>query len=299
MIKHTLEISERAARIRLKNKQLHIQLDESEHSFACEDIGVLVLQNPAVSISAAVMDALCKSGAAVVICGQNRLPTGLLLPLPTHTQLVPRMMTQLNASRPAAKQAWKQIIQAKIKAQANSLEPPFSEKLLYMAGKVQSGDPDNYEAQASKIYWPNYFQEEYANGDQRNPDGPSCFNICLNYGYALIRASMARAIVSAGLVPALGVFHKRRDNPYCLADDLMEPLRPLVDRAVKKLIVQKITNDLEPLNKEVRRQLLSLLASKIKLSDKDGPLMAILPRYINNYFRFISGESKQITIPKA
>ncbi len=297
MIKHTLEISERAAQIRLRNKQLIIRVDESEHSFACEDIGVLVLQNPAVSISAAVMDALCKSGAAIIICGQNRLPTGLLLPLPAHTQLVPRMMAQLKASRPASKQAWKQIVQAKIKAQAQNLKPPFSEKLLYMAGKVQSGDPDNYEAQASKLYWPNYFQTVYSNGDQRNPDGISCFNVCLNYGYALIRASVARAIVSSGLVPALGVFHKRRDNPYCLADDLMEPLRPLVDRTVKKLIDQAITNDTDPLNKETRKTLLSLLASKIKLADTEGPLMATLPRYINNYFRFITGESKQVIIP--
>lgn len=297
MIKHTLEISERAARIRLKDKQLVIEIDDEKRSFACEDIGVLVLQNPAVSISAATLDALCQSGAAIVICGQRRLPTGLLLPIPTHTQLVPRMMAQLSTSRSVAKQAWKQIVQAKILAQARNLKAPYADKLKYMASKVRSGDPENYEAQASKLYWPNCFQEEYNNGDQRNPENHTPFNICLNYGYAIIRAAVARSLVSAGLVPALGIFHKRRDNPYCLADDLMEPLRPLVDATVRNILTNKISSLEEPLGKESRKQLLTLLTYPVSLSNKRGPMMAVLPRYVNNYVRFITGESKRIIAP--
>ena len=299
MIKHTLEISERAARIRLKDKQLVIKIDGKKRSFACEDIGVLVLQNLAVSISAATLDALCQSGAAIVICGQQRLPTGLLLPLPTHTQLVPRMMAQLSANRSVTKQAWKQIVQAKIMAQARNLKAPYPDKLKYMASKVRSGDPDNYEAQASKLYWPNYFIEEYANREQRNPDNHTPFNICLNYGYSIVRATVARAIVSAGLVPALGIFHKRRDNPYCLADDLMEPLRPLVDKTVKNILKDKISSVEDPLSKETRKELLTLLTHPISLSQTKGPMMAVLPRYINNYFRFITGEVKRIITPLA
>lgn len=297
MIKHTLEISDRAAHISLKNRQLIIKFNDSERCFPCEDIAVLILQNPAITITAATLNSLCEFGAAIVICGSNRLPSGLLLPLPTHTQLVPRMMAQLETPRSFAKQAWKQIIQAKIKAQAKNLDSIFSDKLEYMATKVRSGDPENFEAQASKIYWQNLFCRQYRDGDQRNPQGKSAFNSMLNYGYAIIRASVARAVVSAGLIPALGVFHKRRDNPFCLADDLMEPLRPAVDRIVYERLKSPSYNSKEPLDKTTKGTLLELLSTKTKLGKKEGPLMVILPRYINNYFRFITNESKKIEIP--
>jgi CRISP-associated protein Cas1 len=296
MIKHTLEISQRPVRISLRQKQMILDFGEKEErQYAVEDIGVLILEHPAISLSAALLHALLDSGAVVVICGDKHLPCGLLLPTVSHTELVPRMMAQMNADKPARKQAWKQIVAHKITAQANELKNPFHQKLLYLAQNVKSGDSENAEAQAAKIYWPARFPDRYANGDKRDPESESLFNACLNYGYSIIRASVARALVGAGLQPALGVFHHKRDNPFCLADDVMEPLRPLVDRAVAEILTQQYT---EILSSDHRRQLLSLLSHEVRFGDQKGPLMAILPRYIASFYRLLTKESEQLDCPK-
>lgn len=297
MIKHTLEISQRPARLSLRKKQLVIHLDEGERTFACEDIGVLVLQNPAISLSSALLNALLESGAVVVICNERHLPSGLLLPTITHTELVPRLMSQLEAGQPSRKQAWKAIIQAKIIAQRDQIDTPAAIALNRLAQTIRSGDPDNHEAQAARLYWPSMFPERYAENDKRDPESESLFNSALNYGYAIIRASVARALVSAGLHPALGVFHHRRDNPYCLADDVMEPLRPLVDRTVKKLLTETSTPGDGTLLPDHRRALLELLNTTVTFGESQGPLMAILPRYIANFYRLLVRESDSLTVP--
>lgn len=299
MIKHTLEISQRPARISLSKKQLVLHLeDETKRSFSCEDIGVIVLQHPAISLSAAALNALLENGAVVVICDERHLPSGILLPTVSHTELVPRMMQQLQSSEPARKQAWKQLVQAKIRAQAKLLTDAPKTKLLRLSEKVKSGDPENNEAQAAQIYWRNYFADQYASQDKRDPNSTSLFNALLNYGYAIIRAATARALVSSGLQPALGVFHHRRDNPFCLADDVMEPLRPLVDRTVKQILSQQN----EPIPTEVlpsehRKQLLQLLSQPVQWKDTTGPLLAVLPRYINSFYRLLTKESATLHSP--
>ncbi|MGJ8696047.1 MAG: type II CRISPR-associated endonuclease Cas1 [Verrucomicrobiaceae bacterium] len=297
MIKHTLEISQRPARLSLRKKQLVIHLDDGERTFACEDIGVLVLQNSAISLSSALLNALLESGAVVVICNERHLPSGLILPTITHTELVPRLMAQLETGQPARKQAWKAIIQAKIIAQRNEIAPPAATALNRLAQTVRSGDPDNYEAQAARIYWPSMFPERYAANDKRDSDSESLFNSALNYGYAIIRASVARALVSAGLHPALGVFHHRRSNPFCLADDLMEPLRPLVDRAVKRILAKAHEPNDRRLLPEHRRVLLQLLNTTVTFSQTKGPLMAVLPRYISSFYRLLVRESDTLEVP--
>ncbi|MBK1835630.1 type II CRISPR-associated endonuclease Cas1 [Roseibacillus ishigakijimensis] len=298
MIKHTLEISQRPARLSLRHRQLVIKLpdDEGERTFACEDIGVLILQHPAISLSSALLHALLESGAVVIICNKKHLPAGLLLPTLTHTELVPRMMAQLQADLPARKQAWKAIIRAKITAQAHLLDDPFRKKLLTLAQAVKSGDTENHEAQAARIYWPALFPERYRQGDKRDPKSESRFNSLLNYGYAIIRAATARALVSAGLQPALGVFHHKRDNPFCLADDLMEPLRPLVDCAVKCLLATDSSEE-EALRPENRKVLLNLLTYTVTLDSQTGPLMATLPRYINSFYRLLTREETELQWP--
>lgn len=297
MVKHTLEISQRAAHLSLRKAQMVIRLDEGERQFACEDIGVLVLQNPAISLTSALLNALLESGAVVVICNEKHLPSGLLLPTITHTELVPRLMSQLDAGQPARKQAWKAIIQAKIHAQAREVGLPAQAALHRLAQTVRSGDPDNHEAQAARLYWPSMFPERYAAKDKRDPESESFFNYALNYGYAIIRASVARALVSAGLHPALGVFHHRRGNPFCLADDVMEPFRPLVDRTVKQLLQAGEIPERETLNAEHRRALLELLNSPVTFSDTSGPFMAVLPRYIASFYRLLVRESETLEIP--
>jgi CRISPR-associated protein Cas1 len=297
MIKHTLEISQRPARVSLRKKQLVIHLDEGERTFSCEDIGVLVLQNPAISLTSALLNALLESGAVVVICNERHLPSGLLLPTITHTELVPRLMSQIETGQPARKYAWKAIIQAKIIAQRNEIDPHAAVALNRLAQTMRSGDPDNHEAQAARIYWPSMFPDHYAAGDKRDPKSESLFNSALNYGYAIIRASVARSLVSAGLHPALGVFHHRRNNPFCLADDVMEPLRPLVDRTVKELLADSKEPQDGTLHPEHRRALLELLNTTVTFSQTRGPLMAILPRYISSFYRLLVRESDNFEVP--
>ncbi|MFV0416815.1 MAG: type II CRISPR-associated endonuclease Cas1, partial [Chthoniobacterales bacterium] len=197
MIKHTLEIAERPAKVSLRKQQLVLSLSDTERQFACEDIGVLILQHPGISISAAALDALLQSGVVVVICGDNHLPSGLLLPTLTHTELVPRMMAQLSAKQPARKRLWQFIIQAKILAQADQVDDIPARKLRRFAQQVRPGDPENFEAQAAKIYWPTRFPEQYGRKDKRDPQSNSLFNSALNYGYAILRACTARALISA------------------------------------------------------------------------------------------------------
>ncbi|MEM9227065.1 MAG: type II CRISPR-associated endonuclease Cas1 [Verrucomicrobiota bacterium] len=296
MVKHTIEITERASRVKLRHSQLVITLEDDEYSFSCEDVGVVVLQECATSVTAAALNALLECGAAIVVCNQRFLPTGLLLPLTTHTELVPRMQTQLRADRPTLKQAWRHTVIAKIKAQAALLKGRDADRLLQMQSRVRSGDPDNYEAQAACVYWPSYFREQYLSGDRRDTDGESLFNACLNYGYGVIRAAVARAVVSAGMVAALGMEHHMRNNPYCLADDLMEPLRPLVDQTVQ-LIMEDAYEPNELLKRHHRSKLLKILTTPYRLNGRKGPLMAVLPEYINSYYRFISRQDKAISFP--
>lgn len=300
MIKHTLEISQRPARLFLRQNQLIIQFGEGEggtRQFACEDVGVLVLQHPAISLSAAVLNALLDAGAAIVICNEKHLPSGILLPTTTHTELVPRMMAQLKSSLPARKNAWKAIVQAKIIAQARALSAPQRNKLLAIAQAIKSGDPENAEARAAKIYWAARFPQIYQGGDQRDFDSDSLFNLLLNYGYAILRAAVARALVSAGLQPALGVFHHRRNNPYCLADDLMEPLRPLVDRTAHEILENTANSSPAILLPEYRRAFLTLLSASVDFQGSTGPLMAVLPRYIASFYRLLTRESDHLDSP--
>lgn len=296
MIKHTIEISQRPARVSLRSNQIIIHLDEGERSFASEDIGVLILQHPAISISAAALNALQEAGAAVIICGNNHLPTGLLLPVVSHTELVPRLMAQLEADKPARKRAWKSIVQAKVTAQARNIPEPFKGKLMHLVKNIKSGDPENIEAQAAKIYWPVMFPDRYRVGDKREATSNTVFNSALNYGYAIMRASVARALVSAGLQPALGVFHHHRGNPYCLADDVMEPLRPLVDTAVHQ-ILSKLKVGESSLTREHRQILLSLLTHEVTVNEMNGPLMATLPRYISSFYRLLTKETDELHAP--
>ena len=181
MIKHTIEIAQRPARIKLENRQLVIKSgDNPPRHFACEDIGVIILQHPAISLSAAILNALLEEGAVIIICNSKHLPSGLILPTITHTELVPRMMAQLEATVPRKKLAWKLIVTAKILAQSSALSGISQRRLQSLAETVKSGDSTNHEAQAAKIYWSARFPKIYGDGDQRDPDGQSLFNTLLN-----------------------------------------------------------------------------------------------------------------------
>ncbi len=296
MIKHTLEIAQRGAKLSLRRKQLAISFSlDDERRFACEDVGVLVLQHPAIEISSAVINSLLEAGCVVVFCNEKHMPSGVLLPTLHHSELIPRLTAQMGAGLPARKRVWKELVRAKILAQAKVIEDPGRTRLLHLASEVKSGDPDNREAVAAKVYWSAVFPEIYAAGDQRDSRGVSRFNGLLNYGYAILRAAVARAVVSAGMQPALGLYHHRKDNPFCLADDVMEPLRPFVDSAVQRRLNE--TSESDELSSEDRQEMLSILAMPVQFGDTKGPVMAVLPRYVNSVYRMLIGEDSSLTVP--
>ncbi len=306
MIKRTIEISQNPAHLTVRDGQLLILRKEHPPSrlpanppnlaasVPCEDIGVLLVEHSGCTFSHAALTALLEHDAAVVICGRDHLPAGLLLPVGRHSQIVPRIGQQIAVSRPLRKRLWKQIVQSKIRAQAANLPAGSAARtrLAVLARSVRSGDPDNVEAQAARTYWGGYRDVLSDPGFRRDPDGATPNNL-LNYGYAVLRAAVARALVAAGLLPALGIQHCHRANAFALADDLLEPLRPLVDQRVLELVRDGHT-ELIPAAKAA---LLELLTLRVRTGDQAGPLMVALHRYVASLVRCFAGESTSLEIP--
>jgi len=298
MIKRTIEISKEPAHLAVKLDQLLIQqrgtTEAIKASVPCEDIGMLLVDQPGVTYSHAALARLMDFGAAVVVCGNNHLPAGILLPLANHTEVVWRINDQMAASKPLCKRLWQQIVIAKIKAQAANLvrESPQARKLITLASEVKSGDPSNVEAQAAKVYWSAWLGD--GQNFKRDPEGDG-LNGLLNYGYAVVRAAMARALVAAGLIPALGIHHTNRSNPFCLADDLMEPIRPLVDARVRALHQQgKVI-----LDQASKATLLEVLTAQVRAGSPTGPLMVALHRTVASLVRCYQGQEKRLLLPVA
>lgn len=292
MIKRTVEISQEPAHLSVRLNQLVLKRNGNvAGSIPCEDIGVVLVDHPATTYTHSALASLAASDATLVICGHDHLPAAVLLPLSDHGQIVWRIQDQLAVSRPARKQIWKQLVQAKIRAQAANLpdDCPARRKLADLASQVRSGDPTNVEAQAARIYWEHWRPEESFRRD-RNADG---LNSLLNYGYSVARAAVARAIVAAGLFPAIGLHHANRSNAFCLADDLVEPLRPLVDDRARDLFLQGY----DELTQEAKAELLKLLAEPVMMNGERGPLMVNLHRMVASLVRCYRGEQKSLEIP--
>ncbi len=312
MIKRTVEVSSEPAHLTARLEQLLVQRHgQTAASIPCEDIGILVVDQPQTTYSHAALMGLARSDAILVVCGADHLPAALLLPLADHCQVVWRVAEQVAIGRPLRKRLWRQLVRAKIRGQALNLpaECPARQKLLELAKTVRSGDPTNVEAHAAQVYWrhwldrsplplgdgPGVRAEEHSapnSSFRRDKDGDG-LNALLNYGYAIVRAAVARAIVAAGLLPALGLFHANRSNAFCLADDLMEPLRPLVDRRARALWHA----GQESLNPSVKRGLLELLAERVRMGRERGPLMVNLHRMTASLVRCFQGESNRLEIP--
>ena len=262
-------------------------------SIPCEDIGVILVDHPGTTYSHAALASLADADATLVVCGPDHLPSAMLMPLSDHSQIVWRLNEQINVSKPIRKQLWKQIVQAKIRAQAENItrESPVRNKLISLAAGMRSGDPRNVEAQAAKAYWQAFLPEECFRRD-KNATG---LNGMLNYGYAVLRAAVARALVGAGLLPALGIHHRHRSNAFCLADDLMEPFRPLVDDRARELYRQGYEN----LTQEAKAELLKVLSDPVSLDSESGPLMVSLHRMTASLVKCYQGEVKKLAIPTA
>ncbi|MCC7087108.1 MAG: type II CRISPR-associated endonuclease Cas1 [Pirellulales bacterium] len=290
MIKRTVEISKEPAHVTVHLDQLLIQRKrQTVGQIPCEDLGVLLVDQPQVTYSHAALARLMEFDAAVVVCGRDHLPAGILLPLADHSQVVWRVQLQVDVPRPLKKQLWKQLVQAKIRAQAANLPIGAARtRLLAIARDVRSGDPANAEGQAGRFYWPALFDENF----RRDPDGAPPNNL-LNYGYAVVRAALARCIVAAGLLPALGIKHSNRSNAFCLADDLIEPLRPMVDARVREWFSAG-QRDLTPV---VKSKLLELLAEPVEMRAERGPLLVNLHRYVASLVRCYEGAAKTLDVP--
>ena len=268
-------------------KQQHVK------TLPIEDIAVVVLDNKQITITSSVMTALLENNVAIVICNDQHMPVGLQLPLDGHNLQSERFRQQIDASEPLKKQMWQQTISAKINGQATVLREDGIEigNMLAWARQVRSGDLDNLEGRAAVYYWRSVFHNpNFIRGQEEAPP-----NNLLNYGYAIVRALMARALVSAGLLPTLGIHHHNRYNAYCLADDIMEPYRPCVDRVVKELI-NKIA-DFSTLTPAIKQELLFIPFMDVMLDGHKTPLMNAVQLTANSVQKCFSGESRKILYP--
>lgn len=300
MIKRTLCFSN-PSYLSLRNRQLVVRIDaldnipEKQITVPIEDIGVVVLDHRQITITHGALGALVDNNAAVITCDDRHMPTGLLMPLEGNTIQSERFGEQLNSSLPLRKQLWQQTVQQKIRNQAALLSQLHGTQvgnMLAWANDVRSGDSTNLEGRAAVYYWSNMFPQ--IPDFTRDRDGIYPNNL-LNYGYAILRAIMARALVSSGLLPTLGIHHHNRYNAYCLADDIMEPYRPYVDR----LVVQTMTecNDQE-LTTNIKRQLLTVPTLEVCILGQRSPLMVAASATTASLARCFGGESRKIAFPE-
>ena len=235
MTERVIDIAGAPARLRLDQERLVIAVpDETPLFVPISEIATLILANPQISLSQPVLSALARAGAAVVVSDDRRMPAAMLLPLDHHSTQTARMAAQVSAAKPVNKRLWREIVREKIRAQGRALRELRGADggLPLLASRVRSGDPANLEAQASIRYWKLLFDDRRFRRERSAEDQ----NRLLNYGYAVLRAVVARALCGAGLHPSFGIHHRNQYNAFCLADDLMEPFRPVVDRAVVALV---------------------------------------------------------------
>lgn len=269
---------------------------QAEVTKPIEDLGVVVLDNKQVTITSGLLDALLENNCAVITCDSKSMPIGLMLPLYGNTTQNERFRQQLDASLPLKKQLWQQTIQMKINNQASVLKDCVDEEVRCMrvwASDVRSGDPDNLEARAAAYYWKSLFAD--IEGFTREREGIYPNNL-LNYGYAILRAVVARGLVTSGLLPTLGIHHHNRYNAYCLADDIMEPYRPYVDELVFKLV--QINGKVLDLTKEIKAKLLEIPTLEVKIGGKRSPLMVAVGQTTASLYKCFSGEVRRISYPE-
>ena len=308
MIKRTLYFGN-PAYLSVELEQLEIRLPQVENNATLpeglkesmvkrvpiEDIGVVILDHKQISITQGALGALLDNNVAVITCDNSRMPSGLMLPLSANTTQSERFRHQIEASQPLKKQLWQQTIQAKIWNQASVLHSQRSVDCGNMdawAKQVKSGDSDNLEGRAAAYYWQNLFGN--IKGFRRDREGIPPNNL-LNYGYAILRAVVARSLVGSGLLPTLGIHHHNRYNAYCLADDIMEPYRPYVDKLVAEIVDSGA--DISELNKELKSKLLSIPVLDVVIGGRRSPLMIGVGMTTASLYKCYSGELRKIAYP--
>lgn len=291
MLKKAILIENKSA-ISTKHNQLVIENELRKGVIPIEDIGFLVIDHQETYMSLPAMNALIDNNAAVIICGRNHLPNGLFLNLNSHHIQQELFKNQIEASSPLKKQLWQQTIIEKIKNQGILLEKITGKKnqFEFLASKVLSGDTSNMEGVAAQHYWKSFFEQEFKR--ERFGDYPNNF---LNYGYALLRAATARALSGSGLLNTLGIHHKCKYNAFALADDIMEPFRPMVDQKVYELMQ---TYEEQELNTVLKAALLEVLTQTVYFKEEKSPLMVALQKTASSLQQCYSGDRKKIKYPK-
>lgn len=295
MIKRTLYFGN-PAYLKTINKQLLISLTGAEEikKVPIEDIGVLILDHPQITITQPTLNRLLQSNTAVITCDEAHLPIGLFMNLNGHTLQSQKFKAQIEVLLPLKKQLWQQTVEAKILNQAALLKRQKAEYklMLTLAKGVRSGDSRNHEAQAAVYYWKNIFPDFLQFNRDRNGPPP---NNLLNYGYAILRAVVARSLVASGLLPTLGIFHRNQYNAYCLADDIMEPYRPYVDMIVCDIV--RMNGRFLTMTNKMKEQLLSLPALDVKIGGRKSPLMVAVQRTTASLAKCYEGDTRKLIYP--
>ena len=315
MIKRTLFFSN-PAHLYKRNEQLCVSMNKANETedenkvvtIPIEDIGVVVLDNKQITLSHALIDALLQNNAALITCDDKHMPSGLMFPLDVHNTQTEKFRAQLDASEPLKKQLWQQTVSAKLANQGRLLKQmslnPYpktrqkqladaSDYLMSFSKEVKSGDSDNHEARGAAIYWQNIFPPEMNFRRERTGEAP---NNLLNYGYAILRAVVARGLVGSGALPTLGIFHRNKYNAFCLADDIMEPYRPYVDKIVWRIICSG--EDWKELTPSIKKYFLEIPAMDIVIGGEQSPLMVGLQRTTAGLMKCFEGEAKKMVYPE-
>ena len=302
MIKRTLFFGN-PAYLRFKDEQLVISLPEASMlpekermiTIPIEDIGIVVIEHAQITLTHHLINALLENNVALITCDSRHMPSGLLLPLEGNTTQQERFKHQIDASEPLRKQLWQQTVRQKILNQAAVLKQRggATENMKYWANQVKSGDSQNHEGRAAAYYWGQIFDSSL--DFRRDPDGNAPNNL-LNYGYAILRATVARSLVASGMLPTFGIHHHNRYNAYCLADDMMEPYRPYVDQLVLGIMAGEPIP--EELTKVHKTKLLQIPVLDVTINERRSPLMLATQQTAASLAKCFQGELRKIEYPE-
>lgn len=294
MIKRTIVI-ENASYLSLRLNQLVVRKENEseEKSVPIEDIAVLILESQQITITNALLSTLLKAQVAVISCEERHMPIGLWMPLEGNTLQSARFQMQMEVSVPLKKQVWSQLIKSKIENQAEVFKSVGQnyEPLLRWSKEVRSGDPDNLEARAASYYWRALFGDMSFKRERFGAPP----NHLLNYGYAILRAMVARALVASGLMPTYGVHHRNQYNAYCLADDVMEPFRPFIDWHIIKT-AEKLDIP-EELTRQWKLELLKIPTLDVVIKGTKSPMLVAISKISASLVKVFEGEAKKLDLP--
>jgi len=296
MIKRTLYFANHVHLSFAKN-QLVVTYAESKEqkNVPIEDVGMILIEHPQITITHTLISQLLGNNVAIVTCDSHHLPQGMMLNLNGHSEQQEHFRVQLEVTEAQKARIWQQTIKAKIHNQAALLKANgfATENMAHWISKVKPGDPDNLEGRAAAYYWNKLFEDHLREFKRGRFEGAP--NNLLNYGYAILRAIVARSLIGSGLHPTFGVHHSNKYNAYCLADDVMEPYRPFVDQLVLELV--RSLDDYDALTPGIKAELLKIPAMDVSISEQVSPLMLAVQQTTSSLYKCYAGDAKIIKFP--